>query len=54
MIEQFRRKIRAGSQHFYVTIPKWLVESKKLKIGQEYEFIIRIPEPKQQKSGTAS
>ncbi len=48
MIKTFRRKIRRINKSVVVTIPKYIVEGEKLTLGQEYEFIIRIPEPKKE------
>ena len=46
MIKIFKRKIRKINKSTVTTIPKHIVDDEKLILGQEYEFIIKIPEPK--------
>ena len=48
MIKLFKRKIRRINDSAVVTVPKHIIESEKLTLGKEYEFIIRIPEPKKE------
>ena len=44
MIKTFRRKIRRINKSVVVTIPKYIIEGEKLTVGQEHDFIIRIPD----------
>ena len=44
MIKTFKRRIRKNNDSTVVTIPKFLVESENLTMGNKYEFIIKIPE----------
>ena len=44
MIKTFKRRIRKINDSAVVTIPKFLVESEGLVLGDKYDFIIKIPD----------